>query len=306
MAINAQDDPRSLDVSETLAPQLQALNELWSEQGQAEAEPISLEIDDAEAQMLLEAEDEVVPEGEEVAVEAFAPEGTGAAQWDPQPRCPATGSNTERVPNRKIIPYCPVGKMFMTFDGRRYVGSAWVIGNQSVFTAGHCVYDSGGGGWADNILFVPQYHQGTEPVGRWAATQIASLKGWTAGGADRFKYDLAIFKVDRPIRPTTGSLGWLANAPAPAGCITGIGYPSASPFDGLEMWRSTGKYIGGANPLKAYNDMTPGCSGGPWEVWRNGVPLTNGLNSHRYTSDPKTMYSPYFGNGFLNLKNWAP
>lgn len=309
MASKAQDDPRSIVVSEMLTEQVEQLNAFWTLEAQAEAQPIGLELDDAAMAMLAEGDGEFAPEGEEVSEQAHGPEGAGSAAalaWDPQPRCPSVNSNIERVPNRAIIPYCPVGKLFMTFDNKRFVGSAWVIGEASVFTAGHCLYSHNDGGWADNVLFVPQYHQANEPVGRWAATQMASLKGWTAGGSDKYKHDLAIFKVDRPIRPRTGSLGWLANGPAPQGCITGIGYPAAAPFDGREMWRSTGKYLGGANPLKAYNDMTGGCSGGPWEIWRNGTPLTNGLNSHRYTSDPKTMYSPYFGNGFINLKNWAP
>ncbi len=304
MASNAQADPNSVVVSDIMSSQTKALNEFWTEEALADAQPIGLEIDPARVVGLL-AEAEWQAEGDLVSLAPVPPNAEAAAGWDPQPTCPATGSNTERVPNRSIIPYCAVGKLFMTFDGARYVASAWTIGDSGVFTAGHCVYDRDGGGWADNILFIPQYDNGVEPVGRWAATQLATLNGWIAGGSDQFKYDLAAFKVDRPIRPVTGSLGWIANGPLPQRCITGIGYPAAAPFDGRAMWRSTGKYVGGANPIQAYNDMTGGCSGGPWEIWQDGAPYTNGLNSFRYTNDPATMYSPYFGNGFIALKDWA-
>ncbi len=306
MASTAQEDPNGI-ATLALAPQVKLLNEFWSEEALAAAEPIGLELSPEEAQqLLLKADVEWQAAGPETTGTPVAPAGGAVSGWDPQLPCPATGCTTQRVPNRTVIPYCAVGKLFMTFNGNRYVGSAWTIGESTVFTAGHCLYDSGtgGAGWADNLLFVPQYHNGAEPLGRWAAIEMATLNGWKAGGSDRFKYDLAAFRVDRPIRPATGSLGWLANAQPNQGCVTGIGYPAANPFDGREMWRSSGRYVSGSNPIQMRNDMTGGCSGGPWEIWRDGVPLTNGLNSFRYTNDPTTMYSPYFGEGFLNLAKW--
>ncbi|MES2443602.1 MAG: hypothetical protein V4574_12295 [Pseudomonadota bacterium] len=305
MAGIEQGDPNGI-ATLALAPQVQLLNEFWNEDALAAAEPIGLEIaPEAAMQLLAEAEAEWQAAGPETTGDPVVPGGAAAELRDPQPPCPAAGCTTERVPNRTVIPYCAVGKLFMTFDGSRYVGSAWTIGESTVFTAGHCLYDNqGGAGWADNILFIPQYHNGAAPLGRWAAIEMATLNGWIAGGNDRFKYDLAAFRVDRPIRPATGSLGWLANAAPNQGCITGIGYPAAAPFNGEEMWRSSGHYVGGSNPIQMRNDMTGGCSGGPWEIWRDGTPLTNGLNSFRYTNDPATMYSPYFGTGFLNLANW--
>jgi hypothetical protein len=51
-----------------------------------------------------------------------------------------------------------------------------------------------------------------------------------------------------------------------------------------------------------WNGMTPGCSGGPWEVTSEGEPhYVNGLNSHHYISAKDQVWSPYFGNGILNL-----
>jgi len=307
MASSTQDDPNAVVVNQIVQEQAEALSEYWTESALAEAQPIGMEIDDDQATaMFAEMATEWQAEGPQASAQPTAPNGPAAAGWDPQLPCPLTGSTTQRVPNRTVIPYCAVGKLFMTFNGANYVASAWTIGESGVFTAGHCVFDNQhGAGWADKILFVPQYHQGAEPLGRWAATELATLKGWIVGGTDRFKYDLAAFKVDRPVRPVTGSLGWLANASPDQGCITSIGYPAAPPFDGQEMWRSSGRCVGTVNPIQMRNDMTGGCSGGPWEVWFDGAPLSNGLNSFRYTSDPTSMYSPYFGTGFLNLQAWA-
>lgn len=67
------------------------------------------------------------------------------------------------------------------------------------------------------------------------------------------------------------------------------------------MWRCTGEYVSGFNPVKMENNMTEGCSGGPWVSSRDGRLYATGLNSFRWRSEPETMNSPYFGIGFLNL-----
>lgn len=296
---------RQLEV--VVSPMLQQTEELleyWSEQAMAEAEPLLPELDPGSVeQMLLEAEEQA----ESSDHPSESPDGAAALAPEPQPPAPPTGSRTEQVPNRGVLPYCPVGKLFMTFDGRNFVGSAWTTAGSGVFTAGHCVFDRDGGGWADKVLFVPQYHDGAAPRGNWTAVQIASLRGWTENRD--FKYDMAAFKTDRPIQPATGSLGWMANFPPDQGPFTSVGYPSAAHpthgFNGQRMWRSTGRFRSGPNPVQMWNDMTRGCSGGPWVVWKNGQVYANGLNSFRYTNDPASMYSPYFGEGLIALYNWV-
>lgn len=298
------DNPNELAISEEMQRDKMALTEFWTAEALAEATPIEVDIDGGPQPVAMLAEEERPLEGDVVSNMPVMPDRLETADYDPQPACPASGPNTEQVPDRTVIPYSPVGKLFMTFEGQKFVGSAWTIAGSGVFTAGHCVYDEDRGGFADNLLFIPQYHKGAEPRGRWAGIQIATLKGWSE---DRnFEYDLAAFTVDRPIQPFTGSLGWIANAGAPDGCVTGIGYPAGPPFDGQEMWRSTGQSLPDAKYQRAYNDMTGGCSGGPWEIWREGVPLTTGVNSFRWSAGPNDeMYSPFFGKGFLNLWNWV-
>ena len=39
-------------------------------------------------------------------------------------------------------------------------------------------------------------------------------------------------------------------------------------------------------------------------VYRNGQWYANGLNSFRYNNNPNTLYSPYYGQNFLNLFQW--
>jgi V8-like Glu-specific endopeptidase len=274
-----------------------AVEEYWTPARMADAQPIPVEIEGAAVAMFAS---EFVIEGERQSQKSTVGQNSGVAQLSGSLINPLS-TNTSKVTDRSVIPYAAVGKMFMRFDGTNYVGSAWTIAERAVFTAGHCVFDRDGGGWADAVKFVPQYDAGAEPLGNWIATRLHALKGWTENR--QFEYDLAVFEVDRPIRPETGSLGWMANYPPNQGPYTAIGYPAATPFDGQDMWQSVGAYIDGSNPIQMHNDMTGGCSGGPWEVVENGDIYTNGLNSFRYTSNPRTMYSPHFGEGFLNLYN---
>jgi len=211
---------------------------------------------------------------------------------------------TTRVANMNIWPYMTVGKLYMTFAGVNYQGSAWCIGESAIFTAGHCVHGKSAG-WATNVIFRARYSNGSS-IGTWVMRTLGSLNGWINN--EDFQYDMGSGVATRPIRPTTGKSGWMANYPANQGPYTSIGYPAAPisgyPFNGQYMWQCVGGYINGATIIQMHNNMTGGCSGGPWVVYRNGQWYANGLNSFRYTSNPNTLYSPYFGQGFLNLLQW--
>lgn len=286
---------------------IETLSEYWTDEAMANAIPIEATLSTEE----LLAQPSPEPweiSGYQMTMETQPPDSEdivdhqAALQTVPTPQ---VGFNTSLVTNRNTPPYATVGKMFMTFNGRNYVGTGWVVAEKAVFTAGHCVYDRNNGGWADNILFIPRYHNGNAPVGRWTSIQIHSLSGWTTNG--KFEYDMGVFVVDRLIRPSTGSLGWMANYPPNQGPYDSIGYPArvipGFNFNGQNMWHSQGAYINGTKIIQMHNNMTGGCSGGPWVVSKNGMVYSNGLNSYRYTSQPNTMYSPYFGNGFINLYN---
>ncbi len=210
---------------------------------------------------------------------------------------------TSLVNDMTVFPYCAVGKLFMTFGGANYIGSAWVIGERTICTAGHCVYDHATG-WATNVMFAGRFNQGAA-IGFWPIPTLAALNGWIN---DRdFRYDIGFGIASQPIRPVMGKLGWMANYPANQGPYTEIGYPAVPiagyPFDGQRMWQSVGNYVDGSEIIQACGNMTGGCSGGPWAIRRDDDWRGNGLNSHRQ-ANPKRIYSPYFGDGFIILIAW--
>jgi V8-like Glu-specific endopeptidase len=237
--------------------------------------------------------------------------GTGLIISEPSPpdsaniTPTATSFNTSLVANRTIYPYAFVGKLFMTFSGRNYVGTGWVIGERTVFTAGHCVHDRSLG-WASNILFQAQFNDGSS-AGSWALPSLGSLRGWTQD--EDFEFDMGMGISTTPIRPVTGKAGWIANIDQIQGNINSIGYPSQPipgyNFNGQNMWECNGGYIDTADGIMAMNNnMTPGCSGGPGMYSRSGTLYGTWVNSFRYNNEPNILRSPYFGENFLNLIQW--
>ena len=90
------------------------------------------------------------------------------------------------------------GKVFFhnPQDGLDYVCSAGTVNNPTkdmVFTAGHCVYNGGGGGWMTNWTFVSAYYNGSAPYGYWYANYMTTFNGWI-NNADH-DYDVGVVNV---------------------------------------------------------------------------------------------------------------
>jgi V8-like Glu-specific endopeptidase len=210
------------------------------------------------------------------------------------------------------FPYSAIGKLFMLFGGQKFMGSAWVIGEKTIFTAGHCLYDHEHGGAASSIVFLGCYRHG-QFTDQWTVVNKAVPNAWKT--ARDFRADMGIAILDKPVRPVLGKLGYRANlSPAPSGPFTEVGYPGQPlpqyPFDGEEMWQSVGTFASmpvpisnGMGVMQAGGNLTGGCSGGPWAD-ANDQFRAVGLNSSRLPNDVNLMNSPYFGDRFVELLNW--
>lgn len=216
-----------------------------------------------------------------------------------------------------------VGKLFFTQNGTDYVCSASAVNSTNkrlVWTAGHCVSD-GEGNFSTNVLFIPAYQSGTdnaEPYGRWSACQLFTTTAWHQ--RENYGRDLGAIEAcdnsnSEKLHDVVGSLGYLANARRRQTWRI-FGYPAESPFDGTRMIACIspfGQRDSSVSP--ATNgvgcDMTGGSSGGPWlanyatDETGDNVNQINGNTSYGYSDQPNVLYSPYFGNAFVNLRNFA-
>ncbi len=222
-------------------------------------------------------------------------------------------AETNEVSDITQFPFSYVGKLFMREGNRNFVGSAWVIGNQAIFTAAHCLFDDNGT-FFDDVVFHPQFRNGSS-LGAVAVVQMAIDQRYIAdsGGDNDLRFDLGIGILDRPIGHLTGIAGFAVNPTAqiaPGNFVTGMGYPAGPPFDGTKMFKSKGRVVRDSAPgtfeerfFGAENEMTGGCSGGAWVDTSN---IAIGLSSFVFVGEnPPVMHSPYFGQGFEDLVEWA-
>lgn len=222
--------------------------------------------------------------------------------------------------NYQEHPFSTMGKLFFSRGGTDWVCSAATLVSEHkrlVWTAGHCVAEGDGVSWSEDVLFIPAYRDGSAPYEKWEACNLYTTEAWFNDGD--LSLDLGgIETCDRPedgarIQDVVGSMGFVANI-SPVQHWNAFGYPAGAPFDG----ESLNTCQAGFGVEDAYKspatlgigcDMNGGSSGGPWVVDLSPHHLEgnylNGLNSYGKDAIPNTMYSPYFGNAFLDLYECA-
>jgi len=294
--------------------------ELLSREEMMEAEPCDvIEIDDADDAALDEASFEVAedPEGGKI-VEGGMPDESPLADADPQATSggynyPPPFTRYEVFTPYTQYPYRTIGKLFFRRGGRSYVCSAASIGNNAIYTAGHCLHagNNSSSGWATNVVFVPGYRDGNAPYGQWQARQLFVRTAWYRHGISKgLAQDMggAILypKSGRKISQRVGWLGFAWNWSRYQHWAQ-HGYPAASPFNGRRLIANYSSYAYqgsvGANPRPTGvgSDLTGGSSGGPWILRFGTANYVNGVNSYRRRSRPQEMFSPYFDNNAKSL-----
>jgi V8-like Glu-specific endopeptidase len=200
----------------------------------------------------------------------------------------SVGMEAHKVSDPTVFPYRAVGKIFFTQNGSDYVGSASSTGDHVLLTAAHCVYDNGG--WSSWLHFFPYYPYVFAP--NYWPSKMMIYNAWKKNRD--FDYDYAMMSVDANMTPSIGHLGLLVNAGLTGQTWKAIGYPAVKPFPGDRMYYANGAFVQTEEQVcMNHNDMTGGCSGGPWLAKQLGN-YANGVNSYRPADEPKVMYSPYF------------
>lgn len=152
----------------------------------------------------------------------------------------------------------------VTFSAGRCTG--WLIGANTVITAGHCVHPGGGGSFypTSSYRVYPGRNGTASPYGSCTARWLASVTGWTVSGDDQ--YDYAAIKLKCSVGNTTGWYGFFWQAASLTGLPTTInGYPGDKP---LTQWRSADSVrVTQARRVFYRNDTVGGVSGAP--VWYN-------------------------------------
>jgi V8-like Glu-specific endopeptidase len=205
------------------------------------------------------------------------------------------------------------GRVFFTMGDRQAScsGDAVTSDNGStVITAGHCVKYQGN--WHTNWVFVPGYHDGEAPYGKWSADKTMSTPQWEASEDMNFDVGAAVVKPldGKKLTDVVGGQGLSFNAPYNT-TMYSFGFPAADPYDGEKLIYCSGTSFQDFLLTKDHGlscNMTGGSSGGPWFTEfdeGSGTGLQASVNSFGYTFLPDTMFGPYFGEDAKKLYETA-
>ncbi len=187
----------------------------------------------------------------------------------------ARTSDTEIVDPSKA-PYRLHGKVFFRVGADTFTCSATVVDSKNrnvIFTAGHCVFDSGTKTWVQDLVFIPGYRDGQAPFGIYKGGEMVTTNGWIKF-AD-FRYDVATVALAGKVQNKVGARKVHFAADPRKRNFTIFGYPSMPEalYDGERLIRCDSGFAGfdttnsepqmvGASPC----DMMQGSSGGGWII----------------------------------------
>lgn len=216
------------------------------------------------------------------------------------------GTDTRKLVNPTTV-YPARANVLITFSAGRCSG--WLIGADTVVTAGHCVHSGGTAGtWyaASGYTVYPGKNGSLSPYGSCKVRRLYSVSGWTSGKLD--DYDYGALKLNCKIGNTVGYFGFFWTSSDLVGTAATItGYPGDKP---LTQWISSDKIALAIGRRLYYSmDTFGGNSGSPIYYNRTGCGYC-GMAIHNYG-----IYGSYPGNtynhgtrigsaDFNNLMGW--
>lgn len=118
-----------------------------------------------------------------------SPAGTPTPSRTPAPSPTATPTA------RKAVAVKRVGALFFHDLGGDHYCTASAVespGHNLIITAAHCLHSGQGGGYFDDLVFVPGYHDGDAPYGVWKVTEKLVDSRWVAHSDPDLDFGFAI------------------------------------------------------------------------------------------------------------------
>jgi glutamyl endopeptidase len=172
-----------------------------------------------------------------------------------------------------------------------YRGTGWRVGPRTVITAGHCVYTSDMGGWANKITVSPGQDGEERPYGSLESTKFSTVDLWEKNQDPDF--DISAIHLSEPIGDR---VGWFQVASLPDDrlkdyLVNVSGYPG-QPGDGKEQWWAKNR-IRAVTPRRIFYevDTSGGQSGAPVYIIENeGAPPTVvGIHAYGVGGTPSSI-----------------
>ena len=193
------------------------------------------------------------------------------------------------VDDSRIAPWSMICRLECRFpdydpndpDHGSVVGTGWFAGNQTVITAGHCIYDRSKGGWAERISVTQGYIEGSPAPDRTeiVTESFSALRKWVELSSE--DHDLGCIHLEKSLGSLSAKRSYAALkdsflenqqvycAGYPRYGATGIRRIDEKPRNGQRMFVAS-DVIADLTSGRIFHsvDTFKGMSGGP--IWRAG------------------------------------
>jgi V8-like Glu-specific endopeptidase len=183
--------------------------------------------------------------------------------------------NRTHVADTTKFPWSAIGEVVSDYGFELHIGTGAMIGNKTVLTAAHVIYDEVLG-WPNSIMFIPGRNDSFMPFGEVMAADRVVPNQWIRGNGD---YDIGLVVLDRDVGQQTGFLQ-LAIKPDSfftSQALESAGYPSDR-GSGDAMYSVTGPSFGVDGKMILERITTEdGQSGSPVWFMSGGAPAVVGV-----------------------------
>jgi glutamyl endopeptidase len=209
-----------------------------------------------------------------------------------------------RVHSTGSYPWRAICALRMTAaNGRRFIGTGWMISPRTVITAGHCVFMHNEGGWARTVEVIPGLNDASRPYGSCSSSQLRSVTGWTQSRDRRFDYGAIILPANCRLGEQTGWFGFANRNDAflQTAKLNLSGYPGDK--GGSQQWFMAERTKFLTDRIITYEiDTMGGQSGSPVWVLQNNVRYAVGIHTNgHFTGNSATRIQ---SNVFERLEAW--
>jgi glutamyl endopeptidase len=163
--------------------------------------------------------------------------------------------------------------------------TGWMIGDDTLITAGHCVYPRNGSAWYNSSEFTvwPGRDGNTTPYGSCGVLSLHSVSGWTSSFQNGWDY--GAMKLNCTVGVNTGTYGFMWTSASQNGTTTyNRGYSGDKAFG--TQWASYDQIrVTQDRELFYLHDTAGGNSGGPVYTYDNsacGGPCGVAVHAHGF------------------------
>ena len=188
-------------------------------------------------------------------------------------------------------------------NGKKFIGTGWLVSPRTVITAGHCVYMHDEGGWAKSIEVIPAQNDAARPYGTFVGNVLRSTVGWVNSKNREYDYGCIILPANSRPGTTVGTFGIAVRDDnfLKSAALNLSGYPSDK--GGNQQWFMAQAPKAVSARVITYDiDTVGGQSGSPVWVLQNGNRYAVGIHTNGHSSGNSATRIE--SSCYANLINW--